>query len=237
MWSSTVTKVSKKRQVRRAMRRRLRAPEAESGLWAAAAGCRLTHRATTGDSSQRMTNGAAIGQEFGLTHTTYIAAAAASATPPAICRKNPARLSGGPTFAWAAVTHSSRFRRDTRRRNSVRRIASDIAQVWSAKNTTKSTICDSARLKSEPTARRWIRWESPSRRGTIPVRNGKRAGSPTAITMKALHRPAEAGGNVHPPTRARKLTGADTDRRKLSIIFQRPTSGIARRRFSSFEAQ
>ena len=52
----------------------------------------LTHRATTGESSQRTKNGEAIQAAFGLNAATAIPVAIAIPTPPAICRWNAARL-------------------------------------------------------------------------------------------------------------------------------------------------
>ena len=79
-----------------------------------------------------------------------------------------------------------------------------------------------------PTARRWTSLDRPARLGMIPLRNGRRAGIAIVVRMNALHSSAEANGNVHPTTKARRHAGGDNDRRRLSIIFQRPTSGMAR---------
>jgi hypothetical protein len=86
MCSSAVTKVSKKRQVRRAIKRRNRVSASEAGWWVDASDGRLAHRAMAGDNSQRMRNGTAIGHELGATHATRTAAPVPRVTPPAICR-------------------------------------------------------------------------------------------------------------------------------------------------------
>ena len=79
-----------------------------------------------------------------------------------------------------------------------------------------------------PTARRWTSLDSPARLGMIPLRKGISAGIAIVVRTNALHSSAEANGKVHPTTRARRHAGGDNDRRRLSIIFQRPTNGIAR---------
>ena len=60
----------------------------------------------------------------------------------------------------------------------------------------------------------------------------EKSGNVIVVRMNALHSSAEANGKVQPPSKARKPAGADNDRRRLSIIFHRPTSGIARWRRS-----
>ncbi len=86
MWSAAVTKVSKKRQVRRATSRSARASAAETGRRPATSGDRLVQRAMAGDAIQAITNGAATGQASLPTHQTTIAATMPMATPPLICR-------------------------------------------------------------------------------------------------------------------------------------------------------
>ena len=56
-------------------------------------------------------------------------------------------------FACAAVTHSSKFRRVTYTRKSVRTIASVINHAWWASKVTASAMCDAASTRSVPTAR------------------------------------------------------------------------------------
>ena len=86
MWSSAVTKVSKKRQARRATSRKARASASETDRRPATSGDRLVHRAIAGDASQASTNGAATGQASFLPHQTTIAVTMPMATPPFICR-------------------------------------------------------------------------------------------------------------------------------------------------------
>ena len=81
-----MTKVSKKRQVRRAISRSDWASAAPSGGSTETGAGRLIQRATAGDASQRTTNGAANGQEAGAAQATTAAVPAARTTPPAIWR-------------------------------------------------------------------------------------------------------------------------------------------------------
>ena len=80
MWSSEHAKVSKKRHVRRAVSRSARASSSERGSVLATREGRLIQRATTGDSIQRRTNGAATGNTCGRAHATRTLVTTASAT-------------------------------------------------------------------------------------------------------------------------------------------------------------
>ena len=61
MWSAAVTKVSKNRQVRRAISRRARASAADIGSRPATGGDRLVQRAIAGEAIQSAANGSASG--------------------------------------------------------------------------------------------------------------------------------------------------------------------------------
>ena len=78
MWSSAVTNVSKKRQVRRALRRSARASASEIGLAPASGGGRLAQRAIAGDNIHRIMNGTASRPARLCAQATTIPAATAS---------------------------------------------------------------------------------------------------------------------------------------------------------------
>ena len=86
LFDAAVTKVSKKRQVRRAIRRRLMASGSDNDRRPGTGRERLAHRATAGDAIQAAANTAAMGQ----VPCPAIAAAAIAAmpinTPPAMRR-------------------------------------------------------------------------------------------------------------------------------------------------------
>src|SRR5271170_413011 len=63
-------------------------------------------------------------------------------------------------------------------------------------------------------------------RGMIPVTNGSIGAVAIVAIMNSVHANAGAGGNVHPATNASITNGADSVRRRLSVIFQRPSAGI-----------
>ena len=178
-WSSGPTNVSKNRHVRRAMRRSASWSVAESRSATDSGGGRLTRRATTGDSSHRATNGRAIHPAPGFAARTSTAMAAASATPPAIWRKNRSSPTPCVALAWAAVIHSRRLRWVTYSRAIVRAIASPISHAWCARNVKPSPTWIDARATSAPTARRWLRFEMPARRGSSPAATGTAAGMTT----------------------------------------------------------
>ena len=121
MWSSAVTKVSKKRHVRRATSRSAGRRLGERQATAASGGAALIHTATSrGQHPQQQRT--ALRRPGVVPSSTPMSAAAnggdghASAHGPIGARGRAA----GSSFACAAVTHSSRFRRLTNRRNSVR---------------------------------------------------------------------------------------------------------------------
>src|SRR3989442_8271566 len=68
----------------------------------------------------------------------------------------------------------------------------------------------------------------PRLRGITTVRIGTSVGSAIVVRTNAVHTTAAAAGSVHPTTKVRKVAGADSVRRRLSIIFHRPINGIGR---------
>ena len=118
--SSGVTKVSKYRHVRRAVRRRAWASASEIAARLSGAGGRLIHRATAGEISQSATMGAAAGHAPRPNSSVTIRAARATPSAPIMCNAKPRRSSRLPAVARAAGVHSSRWRRLTNIRHSVR---------------------------------------------------------------------------------------------------------------------
>ena len=66
------------------------------------------------------------------------------------------------------------------------------------------------------------------RRGTIAESTGISVDSAIVDRMKPVQTTAACRGSVHPAIKAATLAGADSERRRLSSIFQRPISGSAR---------
>ncbi len=116
MLSVGVTNVSKKRQVRRAMRRRSRASCSEMSRRRATVGDRLAQKAITGAASQSNANGTANGQTRGTAAMARSEIAKPSTAPPAICRYELPRPGRGLILDCAAVVHSSRWRCVTKSR-------------------------------------------------------------------------------------------------------------------------
>ena len=56
-----------------------------------------------------------------------------------------------------------------------------------------------------------------------------RVGSRIVNRTKPVHTDAAANGNAHPASKASTQAGADSVRRRLSSIFQRPIAGMALR--------
>ena len=112
--------------------------------------------------------------------------------PPSAGR-SPPRSRSWLALAWAAVIHSSRFRRVTISRASVRTIASTISHAWCARNVKRERHL--GRGEGDigcRRLRRWLRLEMPWRRGSRPARTGSAAGT----TTEAQHeRGPQAGGD------------------------------------------
>src|SRR5690606_37937057 len=81
IWSLSVTKVSKKRQVRRAVSRNDATVDAETRSSAACARGRLIHHATAGPASHNSAKGKTSGQEAGSTSRTPAIMTRARQTP------------------------------------------------------------------------------------------------------------------------------------------------------------
>ena len=126
--------------------------------------------------------------------------------------------------ACAAVIHSSRCRRDTPRRHAVRTTASIKVAAVSASNARLTAIWPRAVKTSAQSAAKWLLGVTPRRAGITPNGNGKRRGSASIDSVRAVHIRACGRGSIQPAASDNRAIGASSDRRKLSIIFQRPTA-------------
>ena len=140
-------------------------------------------------------------------------------------RYTPNRPSRTPSCACAAVTHSSRSRRDTIRRYKVRPIASVMSQAWWARNVMTKVICSTASPKSSASARRWLCATMPDRRGAISANTGSNVGKAIVASTNRVQLSAAGSGSSQPANSAMTMAGAESVRRRLSSIFQRPSSG------------
>ena len=174
-------------------------------------------------------NGRAAGIAWGRPIYTARKAAPASATPPAILRKIPKRFRFTEYLAWAAVIHSSKFLRVMNRRTSVRKIASDMSHAWYARNVMVSPMCDRASEKSDSTPRMWLRLEIPPCRGAIPNRQGISGGIAIISRTNRVNIQGDSGYISHPTINVRNMAGAESVRRRVSIIFHRLIGGMVYR--------
>ena len=128
--SAGVTKVSKKRQVRRDASRRAMASAGERVSTSGRLGGRLIQRATAGAAIHRATKGVAANNEWGLANNTANNAARANKTLAIMRLYMPKIFKSRADLAWAAVTHCSKFLPDMNILASVRKIASNISHPW-----------------------------------------------------------------------------------------------------------
>ena len=84
----------------------------------------------------------------------------------------------------------------------------------------------SALRRSVPSAPRWLRGVIPARRGTTAPVIGISEGSNMVSRTQPIHTDAAANGNAKPANKASMPAGADSVRRRLSSIFQRPIAGM-----------
>ena len=236
-WLSTLTNVAKNRQVRRAINRSACASTTESGSAGAVFLGMLIQRATTGDATHSARNGSATGSASGRAIATTTATSADSDTLPAIRRQKPRRSRRRPAFACAAVTHSNRRRCVTYTRTSVRTIASPITHAWCASIVIVRPICDAASTMSRPTARAWLRFEIPRPRGITPPSTNNDAGTAIVATTNALHTAGDPPGTSQATSSVSTAARAESVRRRLSSIFQRPITGTRRPRIHGRSCQ
>src|SRR6202041_1855251 len=97
-------------------------------------------------------------------------------------------------------------------------------------------ICDAPSDRSDSTSRKWLRFEMPLSREFNPTRKGINAGTAIVARTKRVHIHGDTWGINHPATISSNMHGAESVRRKLSIIFQRLIAGIETLRRSSFES-
>ena len=143
-------------------------------------------------------------------------------------------VNGAPPPDRAAVTHCNKFLRDTASRHAVRMIASSMFAAVSARKTNDNPICFKASDVSLPKAAKWLRSVTPSRLGRMPKGSGSKRGSASIAITTIVQTAATAGGISQPANSVANAIGASSERRRLSIIFQRPTTGMppSSRRFA-----
>ena len=212
-WSSGPTKVSKKRQVRRAVERRICALRAGEQL-----GRRRARRAArpsgrpAGRAPRPGANGAAIAAccRAQRARRGRRPRRRGSTRPPCADRP-PVRSRARPDLAWAAVIHSRRRRRVRYRRTSVRTIASAISHAWWARKVMPRAIWVDASAKLRPTLRMWVRFETPDRPGIDLGERGQESGKRRAWpgrtrSTRAAELPgsAQAGDEGQPGGRGRQ---------------------------------
>ena len=221
-----MTNVSKYRHVRRAISRSAAACTTVSGTVGPVSCGKLISRATPGAASQTRPNGNSNGAKVGLTSQATSQTPKPSTTPGAMRRYCPSTDGSAPPPDRAAVTHSNKCRRDTASRHTVRITASSMFAAVSASNSSESAIWLTAITASVPNAAKWLRSVTPDRSGTMPNGRGSKRGSASISTTTRVQTVATAGGISQPAKSVVIASGANKDRRKLSIIFQRPTTGM-----------
>ena len=229
-WLFGVTKVVKYSQVRRAMRRSVRA---SSGGRAARARTavpgRLTHRAIAGATAHSIRIGSATGSAPGCCHPTTRRHDRRHDAHRLPCDDRIRRAWAARAMPRAPSSSIPAFAAASRRsRTSVRTIASVINHAWYGMVVSVSAIWAKADRKSRATARTWLRLEIPGTRGHTPANAGSSGGMARTTRTKAVQSTAD---DLRPvpsrTTSVRNDAGIDSVRRRLSTIFQRPTSGQA----------
>ena len=107
-------------------------------------------------------------------------------------------------------------------------MASAISQAWCASRVTESNTCPVANRIFSPKPRSCWNQRSPRNNATKLSRSATSAGTASAVTTSATHMPCGALGNAHERTSSMSAAGADSVRRRLSNIFQRPMAEISR---------
>ena len=214
-WSSSPTKVSKKCQVRRAIRRSARRSVAGQRARSTGRG-RLTQKATSGERARRARKRRprAPGPPDGpaTTRPTPAPGPAPSTSRDEVRRPVPSRCSVG-----GRGLPLQQFRRVTKSRTSVRTIASTSSRAWSARKTIASRTWPAVgRARCRATAC------SPPATGSAPhpssVPTGTTCSSGSASTASADDRPEPGRAGQDRPAEGQHHTGAGGTRlrRRLS---------------------
>ena len=200
---------------------------AESGSLAATARAAADPPGDRGREAQSRRKGAATARLLGRSRTTRAPRGRGEDERPAHAPVDAGMSRARSDLAWAAVTHSSSRRRVTNRRTRVRPIASLMSHAWWARKVMASVIWAAASVKVGPTPRRWLRLEMPAALRDELGEHGEEGRQRDAWRARTWStRAGGACGSSQPATRVSKAAGADRVRRRLSSIFQRPTSGI-----------
>ncbi len=197
-WFSGPTKVSKKRHVRRAILRSMIASALAKGTARVSGWGALTARTITGEKAQSTMKGAATATPPGFARNTMIAALdrddecalhADKERPGVAARTGPSRRRGDPLQEVPTCDVEANDRSHDR----VDHQASLVREKCSAR-----VSCARAMKKSVATARTWVRFEIPRRRGMIPRQKGSSAG--IAIVANYEGRPDQRIGERKGPS-------------------------------------
>ena len=162
----------------------------------------------------------------GATRQTSSPISAAATTPPFMRAMILTRSSRLALRACAAVVQSSRLRRVIVRRIIVRTIASPIHQARSARSPSVNAHCRHAIHRSWRSARRSLARRRCPVRSVTTMYTGSSDGSPIPTISTAVHHAAMAAGSIQPSTSAASVVSGISVRRRLSTIFQPPSSDI-----------
>ncbi|MNZ64939.1 hypothetical protein D3C78_831190 [compost metagenome] len=108
-------------------------------------------------------------------------------------------------------------------------MASPMRQAWSGRNASDSRSCSAARCTSASSAQKWLRRRMPLRDGRIAKATGSSGGIARVASTSKVPISAAGNGSSQHRQRLARANGANSERRRLSSILQRPISGTARR--------
>ena len=218
--SSAPTQRSKKRQLSRARPCRNTRSLSRSSSSGLLPRVRAAHQLVRGEPAQSVNRST---PSTGCSpHNEAIARPAHSSDTGACCRRNEGRSWRAAACACAAVVHSSRLRRLTTIRQSERRAASVSRRAWAASWLNCQAAAARALTNSPPPT--WKKWPHAIRLrvGTRPASepsNGPASSAPNTMTT-ALAGSSEPSNTERPSRTAQ--AGSTRERRRLSLIFQRP---------------
>ncbi len=115
----------------------------------------------------------------------------------------------------------------TASRQRVRTIASSMSCAWCTSVAMAKPVCASARPRSPKKTEKCSRHVVFGATEKTPSSAGSTDGAASAISTNADQMRQAAGGSAQPAISASTVTGADSVRRRLSSIFQRPSSVAA----------
>jgi len=106
-------------------------------------------------------------------------------------------------------------------------MASLMRQAWSGRNARFNRVCEAAMRRSPSSRCRWLCALTPLRDGSSVKHSGRKPGIASAPSTSKVPITAAGSDSIQHRASASRLSGASSERRRLSSILKRPMMGNA----------